>query len=93
MNHQARNVGCMAQRGIAHDVKVRKSRESKCFANPMTTRFLNVTKQFCCRAKAQPSEKCEHMRGGILGLGTQTVGTLIRRSERRVPLRNNIRLP
>jgi hypothetical protein len=60
----------VAQRGIAHDVKVRESRKSKSFADSVAACFLNITKQFGAAAKAQPSEERKHMRGGILGLGT-----------------------
>ncbi len=81
MQHHARNIGGLAQSGVAHDVDVRKSGNAKRVAQAGTTRAFEVEKELQILGDPETGIEGFDARGCVFLIRAQAVRTAVFRGE------------
>ena len=90
--HHSRDVGRLAQRRVAHNIKIRESGQTEGLADSVAARALDIEGNLGPRGNFVTEKKRIDLGRCILPYRAQAVGAAVFRRERRVPLQDDVRL-
>jgi hypothetical protein len=93
MPHQASRIGSLAEQRIAHHVQIRKARNAQRLPDPVPAGFLDIAEKFSRGIDPHSRKQSQHAGRSVLSFRRKAVRSLVGRTKRGVPLRNNICLP
>ena len=92
MPHQTRDVRRFAQRWISYNIEVGKTCQPEGLSDPVAPGLLYIAEQLRGPCQTKTGIQGEDAGSGVLCLWRKTIPALVRRPERRMPLRDDIGL-
>jgi len=91
-NHQAGDIGILAEIGVTHHVEVGRSGETESVADAVASGAFHIEKDLCSRGQLITEIERVNLRSGAFGFVAQAVWAAVRGWKRRMPLKNNVAL-